>query len=76
MPSENLYVGIDVSKHNLGVAVCPTHERRRVCNDDDGIASRITRLQRLGPALIVLEAKAATKSRGPSLWWPLNYLWP
>ena len=56
MTSENLYVGIDVSKRNLDVAVRPTHELWRACNDDDGIASLITRLQQLRPALIVLEA--------------------
>ena len=56
MASENLYVGIDVSKRNLDVAVRPTHELWRACNDDDGIASLITRLQQLRPALIVLEA--------------------
>ena len=56
MTSENLYVGIDVSNRNLDVAVRPTNEQWRVCNDDDGIASLITRLQQLRPALIVLEA--------------------
>jgi transposase len=56
MASENLYVGIDVSKRNLDVAMRPTHELWRVGNDDDGIASLITRLQQLRPALIVLEA--------------------
>ena len=49
MASENLYVGIDVSKRNLDVAVRPTHELWRVGNDDDEIASLFACVILLGP---------------------------
>jgi len=51
-----LYVGIDVSKSSLEVAVRPTDERWRVANDERGIEQISSHLRELGPALIVLEA--------------------
>ena len=51
-----VYVGIDVAKAHLDVAVRPTGERRRIPNDDDGIQGLVSRLGDSHPALIVLEA--------------------
>lgn len=51
-----LFVGIDVAKAHLEVAVRPTGEQWTSPNDDPGIAAALTRLQALQPALIVLEA--------------------
>lgn len=50
------YVGIDVSKQVLEVAVHRTGERWSVRNDGEGIAELVRRLEVLGPALVVLEA--------------------
>jgi transposase len=56
MAVENLYVGIDVCKRTLDIAVRPTGEQWTVCNDDAGITSLVTDLRALGPVLVVLEA--------------------
>jgi transposase len=51
-----IWVGIDVSKQSLDVAIRPTGERFSVNNDDAGI-KRLTRvLRKQLPQLIVLEA--------------------
>ena len=54
-PAE-VYVGIDVSKGTLDVATRPAGEVWTVANDDEAIATLVTRLLSLGPALVVLEA--------------------
>jgi transposase len=51
-----LFVGIDVSKAQLDVAIRPTGERESVSNDKAGIKALVRRLGKVGPALIVLEA--------------------
>jgi transposase len=54
--SSQCFVGIDVAKAHLDMALRPTGERWTVTNDDAGIAALVTRLQQLAPQLIVLEA--------------------
>lgn len=49
-------VGIDVSKHQLDVAVRPSGECWSVPHDEPGLSTLVTRLQALAPTLIVLEA--------------------
>ena len=56
MEQEAIYVGIDVAKAQLDVAVRPTDDRWVVPNDDAGIRQLMSRLKALGPALVVLEA--------------------
>lgn len=51
-----LYVGIDVAKAHLDIALRPHTASWRVVNDAAGIAHLIARLDALHPALIVLEA--------------------
>jgi transposase len=51
-----VYVGIDVAKASLDIAVRPTHEQWRVANTEEGIAGLTERLRTLQPALVVLEA--------------------
>lgn len=51
-----LFVGIDVAKAQLDVALRPTGERWAVVNDDTSIATLVARLQAMQPTLIVLEA--------------------
>src|SRR5579864_7815315 len=51
-----VYVGIDVAKAQLDIAVRPSGEQRVSRHDEAGIAALVTRLQAVQPALIVLEA--------------------
>ncbi len=51
-----LFVGIDVSKDRLDVAVRPTGETWQVPYDADGISSLAECLKELAPHLVVLEA--------------------
>ena len=51
-----VFVGIDVSKHHLDVAVRPTNERSTVTNDTAGIPELVESLAKRKPTLIVLEA--------------------
>ena len=51
-----MYVGIDVSKASLDVAVHPSAEAWQVKNDSTGITGLIEQLNAYGPELIVLEA--------------------
>lgn len=50
------YVGIDVAKSRLDVAVRPANERLSVVNGEAGIAALVAWLQPQQPRLIVLEA--------------------
>ena len=56
MTTQECYVGIDVSKKNLVIAVRPGDEHWTVANDEDGIGELATRLKSIGPRLVVLEA--------------------
>jgi transposase len=51
-----IYVGIDVAKHELDIAVRPCHAHWRAANTEDGIANLTERLRTLQPGLVVLEA--------------------
>ena len=50
------YVGIDVAKGRLDLAVRPTGDHWHVANEATGIAQLVTRLDELRPALITPEA--------------------
>src|SRR3954470_13315312 len=50
------FVGIDVSKAHLDVALRPDGATFRVTNDPAGIAGLVERLRPLAPALVVVEA--------------------
>jgi transposase len=56
MTTTAVFVGIDVSKARLYVALRPTGEQWAVANDERGIAVLVDRLLGLSPTLIVLEA--------------------
>ena len=56
MTAPACFVGIDVAKATLDVAVRPAGERWSAPNDEAGIGALVTRLRPLTPALIVLEA--------------------
>ena len=56
MSGEETYVGIDVSKDQLEVAVRPSKERWEVENGEKGFRSLVKRLQQIKPSMVVLEA--------------------
>ena len=56
MEGEPRFVGIDVSKAQVDVAVRPTGQRWVVSYDETGIKELVSRMVDLGPALVLLEA--------------------
>jgi transposase len=50
------YVGIDVAKAHLDVAVYPPAAAPRFAQDEAGVRALVAHVQALGPALVVLEA--------------------
>ena len=56
MSALQVFVGIDVAKAQLDIALRPTGEGWTVTNDEPGIATLVTRLQEIAPQLIGLEA--------------------
>jgi hypothetical protein len=70
--SEAVFVGIDVSKGHLDVAVHGAPEVRRVANDEAGVQALVSELEELRPTLVVLEATVdlAIQLQGElPLWW-------
>lgn len=51
-----MFVGIDVAKDRLDVHVRPAGEAFIVARDGEGIEELVGRLNKIGPALVVLEA--------------------
>ncbi len=60
------YVGIDVAKGRLDLAMRPTGDHWHVANDAMGLAQLVTRLDALRPALIALEATGGDERAGVS----------
>lgn len=56
MEKNQVSVGIDVSKDKLDVGVVPGEECWEAVNDEEGIASLVTRLKSIRPDFIVIEA--------------------
>lgn len=56
MEGSPIFVGIDVSKARLDVAMHPSADKLSVANDEAGVQTLVQRLTELKPALIVLEA--------------------
>ena len=56
MEQEAVYVGIDVSKNHVDVAVRPTGQTWTISNDESGIRELVSRLKALDPAIVVLES--------------------
>jgi transposase len=56
MTQDGVFVGIDVSKATLDVAVWPTGESFQVGNDQEGWAELVRRLRKLRPEAVGLEA--------------------
>ena len=56
MEREVIYVGIDVAKAQVDVAVRPTGDRWEVSYDDAGVGKLVSQMGDLGPAMVLLEA--------------------
>ena len=56
MKDSLIFVGIDVSKAQLDVAIRPTGETLSVANDKAGIKALVKRLAKIQPGLVVLES--------------------
>ena len=56
MEQEGIFVGIDVAKAGMDVAVRPTDERWAISNDEAGIRQLVSRLKTLEPAIVLMEA--------------------
>ncbi len=56
MNSPDCFIGMDVSKDTLEVAVRPTEERMTFANQEDGISLMVDFVKSFCPCLIVLEA--------------------
>lgn len=56
MDQGGIYVGIDVAKTKLDVAIRPTGDRREVSYDDRGVGELVSQMQNLNPAMLLLEA--------------------
>lgn len=56
MEKEKVYIGIDVAKSSVDIAVHATEQRWSFPNDDDGISKTVSLLRKLDPALVVMEA--------------------
>ena len=56
MDREGIYVGIDVAKAQVDVAVRPVDERWTVSHDDAGIRQLVSQLKTLEPVMVLLEA--------------------
>ena len=56
MEQEETYVGIDVAKAQVDVAIRPADDRWRVSHDEAGIRQLVSRLKTLEPVMALLEA--------------------
>ncbi len=63
MAGELEYVGIDVSKEQLDVAVEPSGSAWQVKNDPKGIAKLVVRLSTIHPLIIVVEATGGYEAK-------------
>ena len=56
MEQESTYVGIDIAKAQVDVAVRPTGQTWTITYDDAGVQELVSQLKTLEPALVLLEA--------------------
>ncbi len=56
MNTSDMFIGIDVSKTQLDIAVRPTNVWYQVSNTPEGIAELVNKLQPTSPTLITIEA--------------------
>jgi transposase len=63
MSQAEVFVGIDVSKARLDVAVLPNEVTWSTTNDDEGISGLVAKLLELAPGLVLLEATGGLERR-------------
>ena len=56
MEQEVTYVGIDVAKAQVDVAIRPTNDRWEIPRDEAGIRKLVSQMQTLEPVMVLLEA--------------------
>ena len=56
MEQESIFVGIDVAKAQVDVAVRPAGDRWEVSHDDAGIGQLVSQLKNLEPVMVLVEA--------------------
>ena len=56
MEQGSIFVGIDVAKAQVDVAVRPADDRWEVAQDDAAIGQLVSQLKDLGPAMVLVEA--------------------
>ena len=56
MEQESIFIGIDVAKAQLDVAVRPADDRWEISHDDAGIGQLVSQLKSLEPAMVRVEA--------------------
>jgi transposase len=66
MNARDVFIGVDVSKDTLDVAVRPTGEEMSFANTEDGVAVMRDFIQSFSPRLIVLEATGGWEGVGVS----------
>jgi transposase len=63
MTETEVFVGIDVSKARLDVAVLPNEKTWSTTNDDEGISALVAKLKELAPSMVLLEATGGLERR-------------
>jgi len=66
---EQTYVGVDVSKESLDVAIIDSDKKWRFSNNPAGIKKTLEMIEETGPALVVFEATGGLEL---SLWYALS----
>lgn len=56
MEKEKVYVGIDIAKDSLDIAVHPRQDVKRFANNDKGIGGVVSYIGEMAPSLVVMEA--------------------
>ena len=75
MEQEPIYVGIDVAKAQVDVAVRPTDDRWEVSHDETGVRQLVSQLKALEPVMVFWRLRAAWKCRWWLPWQPRRCLW-
>ena len=75
MSQQPLYVGIDVAKAQLDVAIRPTGQRWQVSYTEQDIQESVSQLTGLQPTLVILEASGVWNCPWWLPWQPLRCPW-
>ena len=67
MEQESIYVGIDIAKAQVDVAIRPTDDRWVVPHDETGVRQLVSRLKTLEPVMVLLEASGGFSASGGCL---------